>query len=601
MPVNLEREQYIYKTDGANPLKSEVRPLVPQLRLVTDSYGGDQPPLLANIISLTEFKAKKAEHLISQRKTLLPSATFLRRLRKDILQVSTVIKKLQPENLTTTQVPVTATPESHTTPKESQKLHPGQMVEGQLLVCDVSLYRNLYNEYMEFSKGDKEMARRNVLLAIIKDSTSLVQENISALTEKDKFGKEKRVVDDDRIQAELQQTPTVHEFIETIDPRTGERILCSPEHLELRKSYLKTITRFRRGNDLEINRLLHSLVLDQPITEEGLSTLTVSPPAEEWEGPWVNKYQGEYGFAYGGEVSLTEQFSIRDVSVEAGLRRILIHSVKVDGNTGTFSRFMNNMGGESHQASFDDIDTSNPYSPSKDKRLDVLMRTGKTFNERFSVKQWISALYKAKGEVEGVNEEGNVTMFGIKEETMLDVQNPELIKRVEKEISVPVAHWLLEQIENGVSSEVIQSKIRNKYISEVKKFVERVKAEREENRRLTIYQESANRTYDGTSANSFNKMGALPISAAEMALAEDLRRRTQTKGAFCGTWGESSSSLFSTNSITDLSNYKGLSGNRINSLGGGGVKLSSGEITHCTKCKEEICGGRCATCNINYN
>src|SRR3989344_4867451 len=113
MPVNLEREQYIYKTDGANPLKSEVRPLVPQLRLVTDSYGGDQPPLLANIISLTEFKAKKAEHLISQRKTLLPSATFLRRLRKDILQVSTVIKKLQPENLTTTQVPVTATPESH--------------------------------------------------------------------------------------------------------------------------------------------------------------------------------------------------------------------------------------------------------------------------------------------------------------------------------------------------------------------------------------------------------------------------------------------------------------------------------------------------------
>lgn len=66
-------------------------------------------------------------------------------------------------------------------------------------------------------------------------------------------------------------------------------------------------------------------------------------------------------------------------------------------------------------------------------------------------------------------------MFGIKEETMHFVQNPNLRKRIEV-VSTPVANWLINQIENGVTDDVIQSEVRDQYIGEVKKFVAQLKS-----------------------------------------------------------------------------------------------------------------------------
>lgn len=585
MPVNLERD--CYEIDGSNALKRTSNVLRPQLRLVPTS-GGEEPPLIANIISLTEFKAKKAEQELNlKRNTLLPSKAFLQNLKQEVSILSSTVKETEIE------------PAQPETPiKQPEKLHTAHEVEGQLFVFDASLYRNLYDEYMKFSGGDREIARRNVLLAIIKDGAALIQENIAALKEKDKFGKEKRIVDDDVIQAQMQYTPTEHRFYETIDPETGERILCSPEHLELRKSYLKTITRFRRGNDLAINGLMQNLALNQPVNDKSVSALSKSPRAEGWEGPLVNQCAGEYGYAY-----------TWNVTEEAGLRMAIVYSVKVDANTETFLRVMDNVKGKSYQASFDDIDPTNPYSPSKERPLDIGMRTGKILDEHLSVEQWISAIYKAKGEVEGVEAEGpnkgHVTMFGIKEKTMLDVQSPELRKRIEQEPATIVAHWVLSQIEKGVSNEEIQSQVRNKYIKEVKAFVSKVQKERERANTLSNYPIQTRRNYDGTTPSPYNSMSASSISAAEMALRADLRNMVQTKGAFCGIWGESSPSFsfgISSDSLADLSNSTGLSGTRVNVLGGGGLRLSSGEVTHCKKCGDHLCGtGKCGKCNIKYN
>lgn len=450
---------------------------------------------------------------------------------------------------------------------ELKNLHPAQEVEGQLFVCDVRLYRNLYNEYLEFSNGDIEMARRNVLLAAIKDGTSLVQENISAL--KDKKGK--LIVDDSLIQAKMQQTPTVHSFFQVTSHETNKHVITSPEYAKLGKSISTALTGWRRGNDKAVVALVEELAINLPDTEEGANytLLWVSPKAEEWENEWIRKYNGEYGYQYAGHLT-----------VEGGVRQLTVHSFKVDAKTKTYAHFMKGIGGEFYSAPFEE-DLALAERPF----LDKLMRSVTVVKGSIPDADVISGLYKSKKEIEAADR-----MFGILEGTMHFIQDPVLRQRIENEVSTPVAYWLVEQISNGVADNVIQGQIREKYINEVKAFVRRIKEE--ESKVENIQPQYVLSVYLNRGDSNFT-------SPDKISFMHDLMRRTQTAGGFCGDWGSSpsSSGLFSNPFQDLLNNYTGISGRQTNVFRAGSIP---GEAAHCRKCGEETCESKCYKCKIDY-
>lgn len=476
--------------------------------------------------------------------------------KSEVVQALTVIKNLQP---------ISSPPEP-----EFKSLHPSKEAEGQLFVCDVRLYRNLYNEYLQFFNGDKEPAKRNVLLAVIKDGTALVQENISSL--KDKNGNLE--VDDTLIQAKMQQTPTVHYLYNVTNPSTENGVITSPEYVDLGKSITSALTNWRRGNDKAVIGLVEELVVSLPGNENreeekpDYTFFWASPKAEDWENERIRKYNGEYGYQYVGHLTKEE-----------GMRQLTVYSFKVDASTDTHASFMKGLGGESYTVPF--------RSPEETERpfLDKLMRTVTVVKGSISNAEVISGLYRSKKEVEGTER-----MFGILEETMHFIQDPFLRERVETEVSAPVARWMVEQIENGVSDSIIQSQVRDKYIEEVKALVARIKDGRANSHSVFTKLDSSPRNIAPDSTVYTQNMNAL--------FMQDLRGRTQTVGGFCGDWGSSSySSGLSSNPLQDLKNYTGVSGMRSSVFKTGSVAST---VINCRKCGEETCESKCYKCKIDY-
>ena len=465
--------------------------------------------------------------------------------------------------------PSSSKPKAKAKPTETElkNLHPAKEVEGQLFVCDVSLYRNLYNELLDASGGNEEIAKRDTYFAILRDGTSLIQENISAL--KDEKGN--RVVDDEIIQAKMQQTPTVH-TLKQVKNSNGDDVITSPEYTYLGKSITASITGWRRNNDHAVASLVEDLAINLPNLPEGEGyTLGWgSPKAEEWENEWIRKFNGEYGYLYSGFLT-----------GPIGARELIVYSHKVDATTSTYAEFMDSRKGESYTAPFEDQE-ERPF-------LDKLMRTVKVSRGAVTVAETNAALYQAKQ-----NAEGSDRMFGILEDTMHYVQDPELRQRIEDEASAPVAKWLVDQISKGVSNEIIQAQVRDRYISSVKSLVTVLKDERSLNQaenNKPSKREDVIKVTPGMITNS-------GISSAELAFMQDLRKRTQTSGAFCGEWGEAKNT-FGTDPIQDIiDNYSGVSGTRGGGIFGGGLKLSSGNSETCKTCnKRPAAEGGCGYCD----
>lgn len=452
-----------------------------------------------------------------------------------------------------------------------ESLHPAKEINGQLFVCDVKLYRTLFNQVLQKSEGDLQLAKEITSQAIRNDSTSLVQENISALKdEKGQF-----IVDDLRIRASMQQTPTKHVYYQTKDQTTGQDIITSPEYIYLGESITTALTDWRRGNDKAVMKLVQPLHLTLPPNQReeekekvDYTLLWASPTAENWENEWIRKYNGEYGYLYVGH--LTE---------ESGVRKMEVYSYKTDLKTASYLRLMTETGGILHHPP-EEINPDKVYKDSmaelrddvdlpKRPLLDHLMRTVAVIDGPLSGNDVISRMYKAK-----VGEEGSDRMFGIKEETMHSVQDPNLRDRIEKEVSVPVANWLSEQIISGVAGDVIQNRIRDKYIFYTKALVRKMK-EQETQLLLKKPQHQAD---------------PLLIIDEKRISREDLRRMTQLKGGFCGDWGTENSSF--SGPLEDLKNYTGISGIR---LSAGGF---SKESRTCKICKvSEAARGGCGYCN----
>lgn len=464
--------------------------------------------------------------------------------RSEVLQGTTIVQNSEP--LVIKPEPVKQTVES-----DISKLHTAKEVDGQIFVCDVSLYRNLYEELLQ-KTGDAKIAQRDTLLAVVKDGTSLIQENISAL--KDEKGR--HVVDDVVLRASMQQTPTEHTHLQIKHEKTGGDVLTSPEYQALGKGITDAMTAWRRGNDLAAVNQMQDLALNLPVNSEGKVDHTIiwaSPKAEEWENEWVRKYNGEYGYVYVGHV--TE---------EAKVRKIIFYSFKTDALTQTYERFYQNTGGKLYEAPFE-VSPEATDDVAKRPLLDKLMRTTMVLDGAMSDRQVIAGLYQAKKEVENSD-----TMFGIKEETMLFIQNPELRKRIELEASTPVAEWLVGEIVKGASNEEIQSQVRDKYIKAVKDLVAAIKKESKAEIKINY------KKYEVSGVSE-------RIVPENRVYLEDLRRMTDLKGAFCGDWGSSSTASLFENPLQNLvGSYTGISGIRSGGIGGG---VSS--------------GGSCIVCKIN--
>lgn len=466
--------------------------------------------------------------------------------------------------------PSSSKPKAKAKPSETElkNLHPAKEVEGQLFVCDVSLYRNLYNELLEASGGNEEIARRDTYYAILRDGTSLIQENISAL--KDEKGN--RVVDDEIIQAKMQQTPTVH-TLKQVKNSNGEDVITSPEYTYLGKSITASITGWRRNNDHAVASLVEDLAINLPELPEGEGyTLGWgSPKAEEWENEWIRKFNGEYGYFYSG--FLTGPIRARE---------LIVYSHKVDATTSTYAEFMDSRKGESYTAPFED-QAERPF-------LDKLMRTVKVSRGAVTVAETNAALYQAK-----LKAEGSDRMFGILEDTMHYVQDPELRQRIEDEASAPVARWLVDQISKSTSNDIIQAQVRDKYINSVKSLVTVLKSERD----LVQIEKSKQSKREDVIQVTPDMISKSPgMSDMEWAFMQDLRKRTQTSGAFCGEWGESKNA-FGTDPIQDIiDNYTGLSGGSGGGMFGGGLRLSSGNSETCKTCnKRPAVEGGCGYCD----
>lgn len=477
------------------------------------------------------------------------------------------VKISNPEVVELKVFPQVANPEHSPEIKvEIKDLPKVKEVTGKQLAFNVSLYRSLYNEILGATNGDGDAAETDTYRAVLRDGTSFIQESITA----QKNVKGELEIQDKVFQAKAQQTATVHSFLQIQDAKTGNFVITSPEYAQTGRSITTAVTGWRRGNDHSAISLVENLVntLPEDPKGEGYTLMWASPKAEEWEDEWVKKYNDEYGYQYVGRLE-----------GPAGKRRLIVHSYKADAKTETFEAFAQNYQGEVYQAAFED-EKERPL-------LDRLMRSVKVVRGSVSGTEVISGLYKAKEQVEGSDR-----MFGILESTMYFVQDEQLRQRIEREASSPVAHWIVDQIKSGATDEQIQKQVVSKFINGTKALEKRIQDEEKvlikvPDQKLTDY--------------PVYKLDSNPFSDDKALIMADLARRTQTAGAFCGEIGGSSSISFGSDSIQDiLSNYTGISGGRINSIGGGGLSLS-GEVTHCKKCGDHLCGtNKCGKCGIKY-
>lgn len=440
--------------------------------------------------------------------------------------------------------------------------HTAREVSGQIFVCDVSLYRTLFNQLMQVSNGDLSLAQKYTRMAVANDGTSLVQENISTL----KDDKGSYFVDDDLIRARMQQTPTRHVYYGTQDTRTGRGVITNEEYLPLGASVTTAITGWRRGADRAIMSLVEEKALSLGPNSKGVVDYTFrwsSPRAEDWEDRWIRKYNGEYGYEYLGH--LTE---------ENGVRKLEVYSYKVDSTVPTHKKFAQGLGGDVYYAPFE---TSPGGADDVVNRtdLDIHLRTLSVREGQVSHGEVIRGFYGAKKHMEN-----SERMFGILEDTMHFVQSPALRRRIEIEVAGPVADWLVGELTGGVDDEWIQERIRDRYINEVKVLVGKLKAERDKPK------SGFASWVDKAEGDLFIPGRQEDMTQAYMA---DLKRRSETSGAFCGEWKLTAKSL--TEVLSDLQNYTGISGGR---FGAGGFSKT------CVKCgirsPEEGGCGWCSTC-----
>lgn len=445
-----------------------------------------------------------------------------------------------------------------------------EYIEGPIFAFGVGSYKKLYGRYLEVSGGDIEFAKRYTRMAIINDGTSFVQEYFPDV--KDKNGQ--YVIKDHVMRAQLAHTPTKNEYVETVDPKTGKKIITSPEYIPLGSSITEFVSGFRRGADLAMISLIEEVTTSLPTDIEGEianELIWVSPKSEDHESFWVQECCRKFDYKYKG--SWTK---------EAGIRKLIVHSYRGDSSTDSHLKFMQDLEGKSYQASYDGLKDEDRDEKGQLRKVDIALRTLTVLDRPVTDEEIISRSHQAKSEIESSD-----LMFKLDEGAMQYANNPFLRDQVEKEVVTPIADWLVEQIAADISENHIQNQVEGRYIKALENFVKKTE-KADQNNRVISY------TPGSTPINYTERK---PISAQETLLIESLRKRAEVGGGFCGKIGESSSE-FGSSSIIGSSNVLDFVSRTGGFTRGGGISLNK-EGAKCSTCSLELCEGRCPNCEKN--
>lgn len=445
--------------------------------------------------------------------------------------------------------------------------------DGKLLVCDVSLYFQLYQELLQKSQGNTSLAKKYVFEAAKKDGTALIQENISALSVNGTplFDLESR--------ARMQLTPTVNTYLhyqeERFNEETGQKEITqkmvSPEHAYIGRSVTEALTGWRRGNDAVVMAQNEELFVNFEKKFDPTKTHTLiwgSPIAEKAEGQLINKYNGEYGYLYVGKITH-----------EAGVRKMLVHSYKTDMKTDSYQAMMRELGGQEFFAGF-----GKENSP-ETEQIDRVMRTSLMMEGELTPEQVYDKMFKTKQNVKSLSsvipaEAGihlnSPTIFGIDQQTLMAVQDPELRQALEERASSEVAVWLAGEIVKGTDAKTVQGLIKDKYISVVKKVIRQVQTERMLANSATV-----------------DRLGNPIVDETRVDMTALKEMKTNT-GAFCGTWESSGGGASLSGSLKNFTTFSG------GGWGGNGSESGSSEKVFCSDCKKKQVAGSCGLCSVCF-
>ncbi len=304
-----------------------------------------------------------------------------------------------------------------------------------LLVWDTQRYYDLYQQTLHHTQ-DQELAYRTVHAAVTNDGLGLVTEKISS--EKDHRGKyyfneQERIV--------LQLTPAQHQYYELTHPETGELLMVPPELLEAKKDVMSLLSNWRRGIDRQVMGAVRDQFLS-PEAEQLRTFVWTSTRATKDEGDVICTCNGKYGWLYVGQEQVDEQ----------GRRKMVVHNYKYEGDEETALSFIHKAGDKVHYA----------HQQTPDRLGDEVMTT---IAEVPADQDWDAASVWQR--LFGVQQEvtGSDRIFGLSLDTVLKAQNPQLHLQLKETVATSMAHWVVEQMKAGVSSQEIQAQTRDKFIS----------------------------------------------------------------------------------------------------------------------------------------
>jgi hypothetical protein len=398
-------------------------------------------------------------------------------------------------------------------------------------ICDVSLYYRQWQETLEFYQGDKVKARRDLQEAVKNDGYGLIVENIIA----QKNELDGKYLFDDLTRASVQLTPIKHEYdLEEIIKADGSKgyKIVPPEYRRQGKDVREVMTSWRRGLDIRSMNQVEKAVLDNEVRE----ITWASPKAEGWEGELINKYNGEYGYLYKGQIE-----------GKFGFRKLVVLDYRLGFQTAAFDHFI--------KKSSDKI-----YKEQNSEDLPVLdqvMSSVSAKDEKQTEEQTWKGLVKGDLETGG---DGRV--WGLELGDVLKLQNRQLHEHLKEEAAERVAEWLVEMIEKGEEVEKVQALVKERYILETQRTIIAYKLQ---SRPSTIIHEDKiyKDSLDPRILVNFTGFGGLA----------------------CGDWGASSFQTFS-----------GFGLSKPGEIGGFALRSENKKCQSCYQTKSDVECGYCKSC-----
>lgn len=304
--------------------------------------------------------------------------------------------------------------------------------QSELLVFNVSLYKTLLDE-ATVSLQDRNAAMRLVRQAVINDGYGLLTEKVSAEKESGQY------IFDLPTRVGLQLTPPTHRYIQTFHSQTGEQMMVCPEHLEIEKDVLETITPWRRGLDKRVMGIVREQFFQ---AEVGDKLIWGSPPAEEQEDPLVKRFNGLYGYYYFGEVV-----------EEEGLKMLKVQDFKNNSDAASYELLLNGIAEEVYKDNGE-----------RSQKIDDVMTTVAK-----SSKEWSrDTIWRAISQAKRLGM-GNSSIFDLSVDTVITAQNDQLHK-LAKEGATEVGDWIVSEMEKGTDMGVIQSQVRGRFVTVAKRL-----------------------------------------------------------------------------------------------------------------------------------